>query len=364
VSKGAYDSWDTPTISTVGGSFNTATTSHTDTSAASFTTHSNGFLIIGSCFNDNVTSSASAVTQSGATFGTVSERCDGGTATGNDVSGKVHTCSVTTGASATITQTQTISAASQGEALFVEQTVTFTPPAWPYFQNAGSSVAAVAATATPGVPTGTTTDDVLLAFLWIDGTGAVTPPSGFTEDTDSPITPEGTQRVRIFWKRQTSATGSGETTGTYTFTPSASTYVHAIVGRYSGCITSGNPISANTNGALSGNASTPSTSLSSVNANELFVWMAYGAIGWTLTVPGFFSGKDIANQEGVDNPVIVCSKGQASAGSTGTLTGTWSGATDTAVWLGALTPPAEAEPPPVIPGRTVGDIPNYRSNLY
>lgn len=122
---GGY-TWNTPTTTGVGASFNAVTTSYTDTSAASFTTHSGGFLIVGSCFNDNVTSSASAVSQSGATFGAVSERCDGGTGTGNIVSGKVHTCSVTTGAAATITQTQTISANSQGETVFIEQTET--PP--------------------------------------------------------------------------------------------------------------------------------------------------------------------------------------------------------------------------------------------
>lgn len=121
--------FDTPTISTVGGSFNTATTSYTDTSAASVTTHTNGYLLAGSCFNDNVTSSACAITQTGATFGAVTERCDGGTGTGNVVAGKIHTCPVTTGASATITQTQTISAASQGETLFVEQTETAPSPA-------------------------------------------------------------------------------------------------------------------------------------------------------------------------------------------------------------------------------------------
>lgn len=116
--------FDTPTISTVGTSFGSLNTAYSDTSNASFTTHSNGLLISASTFNDNITSSACAITQSGATFGTITNLCDGGTATGNDVSGKIHTCLVTTGANATITQTQTISANSQGETLFIEQTET------------------------------------------------------------------------------------------------------------------------------------------------------------------------------------------------------------------------------------------------
>jgi hypothetical protein len=117
--------FNTPTISTVGGAFNTATTAYTDTSAAAFTTTANGLLLAGTCLNDNVTASAEAVSQSGATFGTVTERCDGGTATGNIVAGNVVTAPVTVGAAATITLTETLSAASQGETLFVQQTETF-----------------------------------------------------------------------------------------------------------------------------------------------------------------------------------------------------------------------------------------------
>lgn len=111
-----------PTISTVGGSFNTASTSYTDTTAASFTTHNGSMLIAATILDDNVTSTGGALTQTGATFGTVTERCDGGTATGNDVAGKIHTIPVTTGAAATATFTLTLSAASQGETLLIEQT--------------------------------------------------------------------------------------------------------------------------------------------------------------------------------------------------------------------------------------------------
>lgn len=111
-----------PTISTVGGAFNATTTSYTDSSAASFTTTTNGLLLIGTGLNTNATSTTVALTQSGATFGTVTERCDGGTATGNDVAGKLHTAPVTVGAAATTTFTLTLSATSQGETLIVQQT--------------------------------------------------------------------------------------------------------------------------------------------------------------------------------------------------------------------------------------------------
>lgn len=117
-----------PTISTIGQNFNAATTAYTDTTAASVTTHSGGFLIIGTCLDDNVTGASPALTQTGATFASLTERADGGTATGNDVAGQVHTASVTTGASANMTFTETLSAASQGETLIVEETETALGP--------------------------------------------------------------------------------------------------------------------------------------------------------------------------------------------------------------------------------------------
>jgi hypothetical protein len=153
--SGSY-TWNTPTISGVGGAFNTATTAYTDTSAASFTTHTNGFLISGTCLNDNVTSSSPAITQTGATIGTVTERCDGGTSTGFVVAGQIHTAPVTTGAAATITQTQTLSAASQGETVFIEQTETAPAAAISTLTddfNTGSTPDAAKWTATAGSPT-------------------------------------------------------------------------------------------------------------------------------------------------------------------------------------------------------------------
>jgi len=119
--------FDTPTISSVASDVGTADTAHSATTGSAFQTIANAFLILGYVNNDNVTATTEALTQTGATFGAVTERCDGGSATGNDVSGKVATCSVTTGANATVTVTATLSAASQGGNLIVQQTES-TPP--------------------------------------------------------------------------------------------------------------------------------------------------------------------------------------------------------------------------------------------
>jgi hypothetical protein len=173
--------WNTPTISTVGGAFNTATTAYTDTSAASFTTHSGGFLISGTCLNDNVTSSSPAITQTGATIGTVTERCDGGTSTGFVVAGQIHTAPITTGASATITQTQTLSAASQGETVFIEQTETAPAAAISTLVdnfNTGTTPDAAKWTASLGSPALTSGNLVMPASSTLDALAAY----NFTSD--------------------------------------------------------------------------------------------------------------------------------------------------------------------------------------
>lgn len=153
--------WDTPTISTVGSDYGTPNTSHSAVTG-SLTTHSSGFLVIGSTQNDNVTSTGGALSQSGATFGTVTERCDGGTATGNDIAGTVHTCDVTTGGTGALTFTSTLSAASEGGTVVIEQTETAPPP------NAAMS------TLTDDFNTGGTPD----AAKWVSGGGTSTLTSG------------------------------------------------------------------------------------------------------------------------------------------------------------------------------------------
>lgn len=113
--------WNTPTFTTPGTDYGTADTAHSATTG-SLTTHAGGFLLASSVLNAFTAFSAGAMTQSGATLGTVTERCDGGIGTGFDVEGSVYTCSVTAGATAAIVFTATIVVAAQGGTIVVEQT--------------------------------------------------------------------------------------------------------------------------------------------------------------------------------------------------------------------------------------------------
>lgn len=351
--------FNTPTITTVGAAFNAATTSYTDSSAASFTTHSNGFLLIGTGLNDNVTSTVPALTQSGATFGTVTERCDGGTGTGFITAGQVHTCSVTTGAAATTTFTQTLSAASQGETLIVEQTESVIP-AWPYFAASSTLSGANSGTAAIPVPAGVAANDIILALIYTDpSTTTATPPDGtWTAAPGSPVTQGANQELNVYWKRAT-----GADTGTYTFTLSGgSPWRKCIAANYKNCIASGNPINTDTTG-VSGTGTAPSLSLTTTVTNTLMVWIGFIFGGGTCATPAGFT-VDQSMDVSVDNTAYLCSKSLAAAGGSGTISATWTSSDPRNVeWLGALKPPGGAAAV-VIPGRATQQVPIIRSSLY
>jgi hypothetical protein len=345
--------WNTPTISSVADDTGTANTAHSATTGSSFTTTAGGFLIIGQVNNDNVTSTAQALSQSGATFGTVTERADGGTATGNDVSGNVATCLVTTGAAATVTATATLSAASQGGNLIVQQTET-APPAGtpPSFASSGNGTGGTGVSLSIAVPSGVSENDIILVPVWIDdlGTGVettVTPPSGFStagsDGVSDTVTSPGYIRLKVFYKRQTSATGAGETTGSYTFTLGNTVdYRTGFALRFTECITSGNPLNVTTKGDHTGdsNAGPVAVSMTTTVANTLLVWIA---TNWDANIADVPAGYTSALSNSTDNGWRAATLVQATAGATGTITSATTATSAWNTWFGALKPtPAAA----------------------
>lgn len=117
--------FDTPEIVAPQVSFNGASTSYVgDPGTAG--NNPVGMALAGSGFNDNVTSTntATALQSPDATYGTTTERCDGGTATGNDVAGKIHSALITVGSGGPANAasiTLTLSAASQGNTIVLYQ---------------------------------------------------------------------------------------------------------------------------------------------------------------------------------------------------------------------------------------------------
>lgn len=124
--KAATDTWNTPSGIGPFMDFGTAHTAFTAVSTATnLTAGTNAISMFQTVTNDNVTASAATITGSGFTSGTLTEAVDGGTATGNDVSIKLHYCQPTvTTNGALLTLAMTLSAASEGGWVGVQQTVT------------------------------------------------------------------------------------------------------------------------------------------------------------------------------------------------------------------------------------------------
>lgn len=186
------------------------------------------------------------------------------------------------------------------------------------------------------VPAGVVANNIILAFLYVEVGQAVTAPAGFTEAPDSPVIVGDIQPYyfHVYWKRAT-----GADSGTYNFQVAAGLFVAiAFANRYSGCITTGNPldVTASATQPVPANspANYPSVSDVTTGPDRLLVWVGSQWVAAnSTTVPSGFTANGLM-------PVIsAASKVQSPAGATGAIVGSWDlggGSSSSAVWLGAL----------------------------
>lgn len=217
----------------------------------------------------------------------------------------------------------------------------------PAFGSVGTTLAgAFTSGAVVSVPASVAANDVILVFIYKENANAVTPPSGFTEAPDSPVVNSAPFNLHVFWKRAT----AGDT-GTYSFTWSGAPWRSAVAVRYTGAITSGNPldVTASAVKTTTADGSAPAVSDTTTGIDELLVWA--GALfneGTCSTPSGFTERADIGTGNGLG--LAVDDKAQAVAGGTGSITATFSVNGQTAVWLGALKPVAAAGGTTLTPG--------------
>lgn len=193
-------------------------------------------------------------------------------------------------------------------------------------------------TADVPVPAGVAANDIILVFFYVDNVQAVTPPAGFTEATDSPVVmTSGVDKFdqRVYWKRATGADG-----GAYSFTIAAGLiYREAVAIRVTGCVTSGSPFDVTNSAAKTTNSDglTPAVSVTTTGANRLLVWCGESFnTPPCSTVAGFTEIFEVTG--GTDAGLAIDTKVQASAGSSGSLTATFTTPAQTAAWVGALMP--------------------------
>lgn len=108
--------------------------------------------------------------------------------------------------------------------------------AMPAVRSVGTTgnVNALGPTANPGVPAGTTTNDIMLWALETDSGDSLTPPAGWAQVTNSPQAAASGTKLHLWWKRA----GASETS------PSVARVGDHIASQMisiSGCVTSGDP---------------------------------------------------------------------------------------------------------------------------
>lgn len=191
------------------------------------------------------------------------------------------------------------------------------------------------------VPTGVVTGSIVLAFLYVETTQAVTPPTGagtWAEAPDSPVVVTGAHAhdMHIYWKRAT-----GADSGNYAFVIAAGlAWRMGVALRFAGCVDSGNPFDV-TNSAIkttTTTGATPAVSDTTTGPDRLWVWAAsFYASDATCTQPSTYTERaEVSAGVALD----VATADQAAAGASGSLTGTFSANGATGAWLGALLPVA------------------------
>lgn len=88
--------------------------------------------------------------------------------------------------------------------------------------------------ATPAIPTGAITGDILLLMIETTQTETPTVPDTFTAIAGSPFTAADT-RLHVFWRRHTAGDAAPACTGT-------TDHISALLQCFAGCVSSGNPI--------------------------------------------------------------------------------------------------------------------------
>ncbi len=138
--------------------------------------------------------------------------------------------------------------------------------------------------ATPGIPAGTATNDILVAIVVSTRLATLTTPSGWTKKLETTNSTEHIQT--IFWKRAGSSESAPSITG-------QQFDIQAQIVGFSGCTTTGDPFSA---ALATPNASSTTVTASAItpgSANEMILF----AIAWSTTGAGTstFSGYSGTN---------------------------------------------------------------------
>ena len=172
------------------------------------------------------------------------------------------------------------------------------------------------------VPAGAASGDIAVLGIYLEASGTLTLPSGFTQKYDSGMI--GSVRIVVAWKRLT-----GADSGTYSSSGSGLAGSAGCT-LFSGRIGTGDPFEASSTNNATGTTVTCAALSPAASGDDLWGGASSFA-GGSWTPP---SGMT----ERVDSDFDQNSADNIAAGSTGTKTFTCSGSGQMIAWLGALLP--------------------------
>lgn len=182
-------------------------------------------------------------------------------------------------------------------------------------------------TLTVSVPAGTVSGDVLVVLVSVTGASTVpATPSGLTLLDSGSTGPSYASYYRVC---------DGTEPGSYGFT--VTKRAAAIAASYSG-VDNTNPINAHGAPNKVSTATATATSVTTtVNGCELVFASTVGTANETFTYPTGFVDQ-VLETSANNNTLVFCDESQATAGATGTITGTWSAANNNWSQIIALAP--------------------------
>lgn len=205
----------------------------------------------------------------------------------------------------------------------------------PAFRSISAQVQGNGATLVLDKPTGLADGDVLVMTAFVDGANTVTAaPSGFAQTGGSPVNVAtgigGAHSSVAYWKRVSSAAGEP---ANYTWTLASNAYRNGVLAAYSSCVASGDPWDATTSAHTDSNsAAAPDVAVTTLGPDRLLVYSATNWGGGSWTPPTSFAER----VDGGDGVHTTDDLAKATAGASGNVHATSSGAAPTSSWLGAL----------------------------
>ncbi len=190
----------------------------------------------------------------------------------------------------------------------------------PVVQSTSSLAGSFTSTAVIPIPSGVVAGDVIIVSAYDEGSGAITPPAGFTLKQTVTCTGSHLHSQNIYWKRASGAEGPGN----YTFTFGGAVWNEGWAARISGCVASGDPFGAPVNTATTNSTGgpytvTPAVATLTPSANDclvLFSGTIWNGGGNTWTPPSGFT-EQIDSETGT-----LATLSQTTATATGSVTAT------------------------------------------